>query len=259
MPRKAATPSPTDHHAALGGAAAVDRALAVLQTFKAGDAPLSLAELALRTGLYKSTVLRLLASLEHAMLVERLPAGYVLGRGVARLHAVYAASFSLERMVLPALKALVAITGESAALHVLWGSGAQAQRLSLFRVDSSQPIRDHYKAGDMLPLDSGVGAIILLAYSDHLTMTLGEKILKDVENARLNGFMAAIGHRDPEVAGIAAPVFKGHSPSFPLATPQAVLPKLEGALILSMPATRYSDAHIAPVREAAARLSGLLG
>ncbi|REV35410.1 IclR family transcriptional regulator, partial [Mycobacterium tuberculosis] len=69
--------------------------------------------------LYKSTVLRLLASLEHARLIRRRDDGrYALGMEIARLHGLYAASLSLDHIVLPVLRALVAATGESAAYHV---------------------------------------------------------------------------------------------------------------------------------------------
>ncbi len=254
MPRKPATASIADQTAAPGGAAAVDRALTLLQCFRAGDPPLSLAILAGRTQLYKSTVLRLLASLEHAMLVQRIDkAGYVLGRGVARLHHVYNASYSLERIIAPALHELVAATGESAAFHVLWGGGAQARRMSLFRVDSPQPIRDHYKAGDMLALSGGVGARILIAFcadtalaNAYFPSKTQQKLL---EQARLDGYAAAIGDRDPEVAGIAAPVFKTNNQGHKT---------LEGALILTMPANRYNAAHIPAVVQAASRLTGLV-
>ena len=76
MPRKASQPSLADQHAAPGGAAAVDRALSVLSAFRTGDRSLTLAELAERTQLYKSTVLRLLASLEHGRLVQRTADGH---------------------------------------------------------------------------------------------------------------------------------------------------------------------------------------
>ena len=100
MPRKARAASLADHDAAPGGAAAVDRALSLLAAFRDGDTALGLAELAQRTGLYKSTVLRLLASLEHAGFVQRLADGrYALGPEIARLHTLYAASFSLEEQV----------------------------------------------------------------------------------------------------------------------------------------------------------------
>ncbi len=136
MPRKAATESVSDAHAAPGGAAAVDRALSLLAAFQPGDVALSLSDLAQRTRLYKSTVLRLLASLEHGRLIQKLEGGphrgaYALGAEVARLHGLYAASFSLERVVLPVLRELVAQTGESAAYHVLQGQPPHLSRLCL--------------------------------------------------------------------------------------------------------------------------------
>ena len=96
MPRKAATESLADADAAAGGVAAVDRALSLMSVFTPRDKALSLGELAERTRLYKSTVLRLLASLEHAGWIQRLDDGrYALGGEVARLHGIYASSFSL--------------------------------------------------------------------------------------------------------------------------------------------------------------------
>lgn len=254
MPRKSATSSIADQDAAPGGAAAVDRALTLLQAFQAGDPPLSLAVLAERTQLYKSTVLRLLASLEHTMLVERLDDGrYALGHGVARLHQVYAASYSLERLVMPELRRLVDSTGESAAFHVQWGHGARAHRVSLLRVDSPQPIRDHYKAGDMLPMGGGVGAKVLIAFGAdkallkaHNKTPAHQQLLQDI---RKRGYHAAVGDRDPDVAGISAPVFKAEGSAHVLA----------GSLILTMPANRYNPQHIPWVVAAAQRLSQQMG
>ncbi len=151
MPRKAAQVSEADKHSAEGGAVAVDRALFVLSAFRLGDISLGLADLAQRSGLYKSTLLRLLASLEHAALVQRLPDGrYSLGPEVARLNAVYAASFSLEGVIMPVLRELAQTTRESAAFHVEQGE----HRLCLYRVDSPQPVRDHIRAGELLPRDA---------------------------------------------------------------------------------------------------------
>ena len=44
---------------ATDGVAALDRAIAILNAFTAADRSLSLAEIAARTGFYKSTILRL--------------------------------------------------------------------------------------------------------------------------------------------------------------------------------------------------------
>jgi DNA-binding IclR family transcriptional regulator len=250
MPRKSAIPSLSERDASPGGVAAVDRALSLLAVFRAGEEPLSLAALAERTGLHKSTALRLLASLEHAMLIERLADGrYALGRGIVRLHHVHQASSSLERVVMPALRELVAATGESAALHALWGSAAQAHRISLFRVDSPQPIRDHYKVGDIIPLSGGTGARVLIAFSAESIRANSHFDSQDLAQIRQQGYSALCGDRDPEVAGISAPVFKKEAGS-------AVL---VGALVLTMPASRYDERHTAVVVRTARELSTALG
>ena len=139
MPRYPAAP-PQKSSAEAGGVAAVDRALMLLAAFREGDRSLSLIELAGRTQRVKSTALRLLASLIHFGLVQRLDDGrYALGPEVARLQSIYTASFSLEAVVMPVLRGLVDRTRESAAFHVRQGE----LRLCLYRVDSPQPIRYH--------------------------------------------------------------------------------------------------------------------
>ncbi len=246
MPRKSLAPSLADHNAAPGGAAAVDRALTLLAVFKAGDIALSLAQLAERTQLYKSTVLRLLASLEHAHLVQRLEDGrYGLGSEVARLHSIYAASFSLDKVVLPVLRKLVASTGESAAYHVRQGGA----RLCLYRVDSPHPIRDHIKAGDLLPMDRGTGARILIAFDADPVIAKGLKDKNLYARIRAQGYHTASGDRLAGVAGISAPVFKADSRG---------QQTLAAALTLTMPTTRYQDKYIRDVLACARQLSGVL-
>jgi DNA-binding IclR family transcriptional regulator len=240
MPRKAQIESIAAADAAPGGAAAVDRALSLLAAFRSGDISLSLAELAVRTRLYKSTVLRLLASLEHARLLQRLENGtYSLGSEVARLSTLYAASFSLDRVVLPVLRELVEKTGESAAYHVRQGQA----RLCLYRVDSPHPIRDHIKAGDLLPLDRGTGGRILAAFDPELSRGASARDRKLYAQIRGQGYFAATGDRLAEVAGISAPVWHADG-------------TLAAAVTLTMPSHRYHERYVKPVLEAARRLSG---
>lgn len=242
MTRKAPDEPLAESRSAPGGAAAVDRALSLLGAFRVGDGSLSLAELAVRTSLYKSTILRLLASLEHAHLVQRLDDGrYSLGAEVARLHGIYAASFSLDRVVVPVLRQLVAATGESAAYHVRQG----AARLCLYRVDSPHPIRDHIKAGELLPADRGAGARVLLAFAPDRRGAARTRDKALYARIREQGYFASVGDRIAEVAGISAPVFKADG-------------QLAGALTLTMPSNRYDPRHVKPVLVAARRLSGLV-
>ena len=248
MPRKAQTPSIADGNAASGGTAAVDRALSLLAAFRAGDTALSLADLAERTQLHKSTALRLIASLEHARLLQRLDDGrYVLGGEVARLHGLYAASFSLDRVVMPVLRQLVSATGESAAYHVRQGQAPNQTRLCLYRVDSPHPVRDHIRAGEVLPLHQGTGGRVLSAFGagdDSRKPTAADK--RVLARIRTDGFMTAVGDRLAEVAGISAPVFHADG-------------TIAAALTLTMPAHRFDERHVAKVLAAARQLSGRVG
>jgi len=249
MPRKSATASIADRHAAPGGAAAVDRALTLLSAFRAGDAALTLAELAARTQLYKSTALRLLASLEHARLLQRQPDGrYALGAEVARLHGLYAATFPLDKAVLPVLRALVAATGESAAYHVRqrMGEGRWA-RLCLYRVAApprTDGPQETVQEGDLLPHDRGAGARVLSAF-DPETIVLTEADRSLYATVRAQGFCALVGDRSPHLAGISAPVLRPDG-------------TLAGAVTLTAPAERHKQSNIAPVVEAARQLGSLV-
>ncbi|MGF6305018.1 hypothetical protein OKW42_008371 [Paraburkholderia sp. WC7.3d] len=86
MSKRPAIASLADDNLAAGGVAAVDRALTLLAAFGNGTSVLSLSALAERTRMYKSTVLRLLASLEHAHLVVHRRR-WVLRAGVRRRKA----------------------------------------------------------------------------------------------------------------------------------------------------------------------------
>ena len=235
VPRKAAHLSVADEQAAPGGAAAVDRAISLLAAFRAGDKALSVTVLAERTRLYKSTVLRLMASLEHGGLVQRTAEGqWTLGPEVARLASLYAASFSLENVVMPELRELVERTQESASFHVRRGE----QRLCLFRVDSSQLLRDHVRAGDMLPLEQGAGGRVLLAF--------GGARGRLYEQVRKDGYLVLAGDRVAGLTGISAPVWNAAG-------------ELVGALTLSLPEQRMKARFTKAVREAAARITQRLG
>ncbi|APV52213.1 IclR family transcriptional regulator [Betaproteobacteria bacterium GR16-43] len=226
---------PKKSSAETGGVAAVDRALMLLCAFRDGDRTLSLSELAERTQLVKSTTLRLLASLGHFGFVQRGEDGtYSLGPEVARLQGTFTASFSLEAVVIPALQALNAATGETAVFHVLRG----AQRISLYRVNSSKPLHVHVQVGDVMPLDRGAGGRVLTAFSG------GRGAI--YERIRRDGYACLQGDRVPDLAGISAPVLGPGG-------------ELVGAVTLTYPSHRHKDRFLGPVREAARAVGAKLG
>lgn len=235
MPRKSSTLSLADRNAADGGVAAVDRALSLLDAFSLDAPVLTLADIAQHTQLHKSTVLRMLASLEHGHLVLRRDDGrYVLGAGIERLHRIHTKSFSTESVVMPVLRHLVELTQESAAFHVPQGD----QRLCLHRVDSPRPVRDHLAVGALLPLDRGAGGRVLSAWLD-MNNPISQRI-------RSEFVVTLVGDRLPELAGVASPVFGASG-------------ELVGALTLTMPAERLEDGFDRLVLAHARELTALFG
>jgi DNA-binding IclR family transcriptional regulator len=218
--------------------ASAERTLTLLSAFRKGDGAVSLAELSARTGLVKSTIMRLAVSLEAHGYLARLPdGGYRLEAELLRLGAIYQQSFRLEAQVAPVLERLVAATGESAAFYIRRGE----QRLCLFRVDSPQRLRLHVRAGDLLPMDESAIARVLRLFT--VEALAGE--------AAATVFpLFTSGAHDPHAAGMAAPVF-GAEEAF------------VGALTLSGPVTRFTReaamAAGAVLLDAARTLSRALG
>ena len=177
------------------GVSAVDRALSILDCFQEGQDELSLKDLAQQTGLYKSTILRLCASLEKFGYVRRRDDGrFQLGPTPWRLGVRYRKRFDLAAYVRPVLKQLSEATGESASYYVRDGD----TRVCLLRHNSSQPIRHHLEEGAQLPLTQGAAGHLIRAYSDG----------SHPETARIkkDGFCISLGERDPDTASIAVPI-----------------------------------------------------
>jgi DNA-binding IclR family transcriptional regulator len=181
---------------AASGVAAVDRALSILDAFADDDRKLTLAELAKRTGLYKSTVIRLAKSLEKSRYLLRSEDGtYRLGSKVLSLGALYQKHFGTADIVPPILREIVDELHEGASFYVR----DEAQRLCLHRIDSQRAVRDSIHVGDRLPLTVGAAGHVILAFSG-LT---GERY----DQIRKNMYAASFGERDPETAAVACPVF----------------------------------------------------
>lgn len=196
-----------------GGVAAVDRAMAILGAFRAGDGALELRELAARTGLYKSTILRLLASLERARCVERRADGrWALGPMLYHWGMLYRHGLRLEAVVPTALSALAESTGESASFFIREG----AHRLCLFRADGPRLVRDTVRTGDLLPLGKGAAGHVLREFAAGPNYAAPQVVVTE-------------GERDPELAALAAPVFTAGG-------------VLAGALALSGPRGRVMGA-----------------
>jgi len=140
---------------------------------------------------------------------------------------------------MPVLRQLVTAGTESPSFHVRHDA---KQRLCVFRVDSQHSTLDRVEAGALLPLDRGAAGRVILAFDG----AEGESF-----NRIRNTFVAlSFGERDPDCAGIAAPVFGADG-------------RLVGALSVSGPKPRFTPDTIASmtaqVLQGALRLTHALG
>lgn len=207
----------------IGGVAAVNRALSVLQAFEESVDGMTLTDLMNATGLYHSTILRLCESLEHFKYLKRLPDGrYMLGPTPFYLGMLYQASFRLQDYALPVLRALSKATSETAAIYVREGN----DRICLHRVELPRSVRMNVREGDRVELDKGAAGRVLLAFSG----TSGEAF----DEVRAAGYAVSLAERDSDSAGIACPVF-------------GVAQRLVCALSLGVPLYRFTKAKMAEV------------
>ncbi|KJS20957.1 MAG: hypothetical protein VR78_00760 [Hoeflea sp. BRH_c9] len=177
--------------------ATLERALAILSVFETSKTPVTLAQISQATGLYKSTILRLIASFEDHGYIQRSTDGltYTVGPTAYRLGMTYKKSFELDKAVENTLEELVSKGTESASFHVI----DRDHRMCVLRVDSNHPTLDRVAAGDRLPLDRGAAGKILRAFTGEST--------PEMQSVRDNGIAVSQGEVDPSCAAISVPVF----------------------------------------------------
>lgn len=199
------------------GVEAVEKALLIVDLFGSGQTELSLADIAKATGLYKSTILRLIVSLERFGYVVRTETGrYRLGSTVWRLGNSYREGFNLADIIEPELKALSDATLETASYFIREGEN----RICLFRNEPDRAIRHSLVVGAKVPVDRGASGKVLRAYT--------EPPSDEATAIREAGFAVSMGERDPEVAAVSVPVLTRSG-------------KLLGALAISGLITRFDQ------------------
>jgi DNA-binding IclR family transcriptional regulator len=222
-----------------GGVASVERALAILSVFDAGNQRLTLAELSVRTAFFKSTILRHAQSLlRHGYLQQLSDGTYQIGPKPLMLSAIYLRHLRVGDVLLPLMHELTDQTGESVTFYTRHESVC----VCLHRVDSKHLVRGQVSEGDVLPLDRSSSGRILLAFAG----AEGEPY----ERVRKDHYCAFLGEHDPETAGISAPIF-------------GIGQVLHGSLTLAGPTSRMNEAFLntarVPLLRIAARATGALG
>jgi DNA-binding IclR family transcriptional regulator len=198
------------------------RSLRILEAFAEPHPSLSIPEIARRVGLHRSTVHRLVVTLESAGWLRKLPGTekYTLGIKVFTLGRIADQGISSCETVRPLLEDLAERTGETAILSMSDNVAA----VCVDKIEASQRLKISSEIGQHFPLHAGAtGFAVLLGmpeeqvrgflFRDRLpsftpkTETDPGKILERYHSLKDAGYVVSTGAVDPGVTGIAAPLF----------------------------------------------------
>ena len=199
---------------------AVERAINILQVFSYDRQELSLVEIASEILLPKSTVFRILLTLEqHNLVVQDAESGkYRLGYELIKLGEIAKESNPLGKLLYDEMKAVSKATGQTCNLYVRDGY----ERVCIAQAVGTGYVRRHSYLGARQPLYCGAGKL-LLAYADpsfqnsffgevtleqftEKTVTNLEDLKADLEKIRRDGYSVTLGERDATTAMVAVPI-----------------------------------------------------
>lgn len=213
--------SPEDRYAIRS----VDRALDIIECIAGRNDALTVDQITEATGLPKSTVFRVLATLAARQFVDRDPQKqtYRLGMLALVVGARALGDLDIHRVARPHIERLMAESGETVHLAVL----SQASALCIDKIDSTRSVRMSSFVGFRDPLHcSGVGKT-LLAFQDDAaqqalvadivleprtphTITDKAELLEQLRVIRLQGFATDVEEIEEGLCCIAAPI-RDHS------------------------------------------------
>jgi len=236
---------------------AVDRALDILLCFTE-KTDWAMTEIAERVGLHKSTVHRMLATLEEKGFIERDRATdrYHLGLKVWELSANLSRTDDQATIWLPEMVRLRDQLGETVSIYVRDG----VERIRMQAVQSNQPVRRVAPVGVRLPLYAGASSKVLIAYSEPAVresilhspswpVTIDRKQYEQqLQEIVAQGYATSFEEREEGAAALSSPIFDRFD-------------NLAAALSVSGPASRLTMETMrqyAPVMMEAAKRMGTM-
>jgi DNA-binding IclR family transcriptional regulator len=196
------------------GVRSVVRAVDLLDSFDRAHPAWTLRALIERCGLPKTTVIRLVATLETSGLLWRRPDGKVaLGPGLLRWAGLAESAWRVDPRVVRVMQELCTQTRETVNLYVRSGTA----RVCISQQPGPQSLRQVVEVGDALPLWAGAAGRILLVGCDESLLTavarispegLGgfDRLKERIGKAAEEGFAVTHGERELGASGIAAPI-----------------------------------------------------
>lgn len=224
----------------------VSNAIGVLRCFTVDEPHLGVTDIAGRVGLHKSTVSRILTSLEQENLVERDPQSlkYTLGLGLITLAGPLLAELDERRVAYPVLQELTERTGETSALVVWNGTETVCveQIPSPREIKHTVPLGTRYNSAPSSTVQvflahqpqERVRALLLAGtLTHHSTADAAvDAYLGELAEVREAGVAVNYGRTSVDEVGVAAPVFDHRG-------------ELVSAVVIAAPRYRVTEDQVA--------------
>ncbi|MER5201041.1 IclR family transcriptional regulator [Streptomyces sp. NPDC002755] len=196
-----------------GGVRSVRRALDILSLLTEDQPTVPLKDMVDATGLPKTTVVRLVQTLEQYGLLWATPGGYTAGPGLWRWAHLAHTSWELPPDTQKLLRELVDRRGETANLMIR----RDVHRVCVAQQESPQPLRHVVRVGDELPMWAGASSkVLLIGATDGLLQRVAAGSphgVAHVEQLRLwateaadHGYAVSHGERDVGLTAVAVPI-----------------------------------------------------
>ncbi|WP_257234344.1 IclR family transcriptional regulator [Streptomyces sp. JV178] len=196
-----------------GGVRSVRRALDILNLLGEDRPVVTLREIIDATGLAKTTVLRLVQTLEESGLLWSHPLGYTAGPGLWRWAYLARSQWEVPRETRKVMRDLADRLGETVNIFV----ARDTHRVCVAHEESPHPLRHVVDVGDEQPLWAGASSKILLrGASDTLLRRVAaasphgesyaERLRARAEEAAQRGYAVSSSEWDEGLTAVAVPV-----------------------------------------------------
>lgn len=241
------------------GASVIGNVVEVLRCFTVEEPVQGVTEIAEKVGLHKSSVSRILATLETLEIIERdqVSRKFRLGLGLLSVAGPLLANLDARRVCMPALRDLTSSTRETTAL-VVW-SGSES--VTVEQVASPEKVKHTTALGTRYDTALSASVQVFLAEmpaSQAATMleqgtpalpddgSIGlEKYLHRLSQVRERGYAVNYGETSPEEVGVAAPVWDHRN-------------EVVAAVLLAAPFYRVSTDRVPELGAACAKAAALV-
>jgi DNA-binding IclR family transcriptional regulator len=191
------------------------------------------------TGLAKTTVIRLVSTLEQSGLLWATTSGYMAGPGLWRWAHLAQHSWELPPETQSGMRELAARQRETVNVYV----ARDIVRVCIAQQESPQPLRHVVHVGDELPMWAGATSKVLLRDAGPALLARVAKnspygpghvkrLQEWIDEAAAAGYALSHGERDEGLSAVAAPIF-GRAGT------------VVAALSISGPTVRFTESRVA--------------